>query len=240
LSLLESSHCGTLVVAPEGAPIIYKEIIAKRPMRVEYMPDLDTFLNVDDKVAPYPFKKKFDEARLDPLIIMHTSGSTGFPNQCLSSMERRKANDIIAFSSGEKTNPITFEETMAAHPAVRAAFVGGNNEFQASLLIESTKFPESEEEKVSLIDELWPTVVSANQDCPAHARVLKSFIMLATPDKPFPRAGKETIQRASIPELYAEEFEQLYTTATKAKDAPIMPQQMQEFKSKRRLARLNS
>lgn len=31
---------------------------------------LDIFLNVDDKVVPYPVKKTFDEARLDPLIIM--------------------------------------------------------------------------------------------------------------------------------------------------------------------------
>ncbi|KAF7911608.1 hypothetical protein EAE99_011071 [Botrytis elliptica] len=43
------------------------------------MPDLDIFLNPDDRVTTYPFEKTFAEARYDPLIIMHTSGSTGFP-----------------------------------------------------------------------------------------------------------------------------------------------------------------
>ncbi|KAF7911609.1 hypothetical protein EAE99_011072 [Botrytis elliptica] len=61
------------------------------------------------------------------------------------------------------------------------------------------------------MDTLWPTIQAANRDCPAHARVLRSFIIIASADKPFPRAGKETIQRASVPVLYAEELERLYS-----------------------------
>ena len=430
------------MVAEEGAPAIYKQIIANRPMRVESMPGLNTFLDLDEKVAFYPFEKTFHEARLDPLIIMHTSGSTGFPKpvyvkhgtwaamdayqtippteqgplhsdylrgkrvllnlpmfhgacECfiygmgvyggaipllpppgtrtaeimdmahrydnvfgsvappstlkdfyeipqyfdgvtdrvsflgfaggslskeigdkisqtikvigffgstetaylpcrISDVDdwmyynyspylgqeyrprkdgrhemvivrnkdldlyqsifstfpqldeystadlyeqhpskagywahRGRADDIIAFSSGEKTNPISFEETMAAHPAVSAAFVGGNNEFQASLLIEPKVYPVSEAEKARLLDDLWPTVESANRDCPAHARVLPNFIMLTKLEKPLPRAGKETILRASIPQLYAEEFEELYAHASKARSIPSLPEDLQ-------------
>lgn len=137
-------------------------------------------------------------------------------------VHRGRADDIIAFSSGEKTNPISFEETMASNPAVSAAFVGGNNEFQASLLVEPKVYPASDDEKVKLLDELWPTVESANHDCPTHARVLRNSIILTKPDKPFPRAGKETIQRASIPQLYAEEFEELYANASKARNMPVL------------------
>jgi len=424
-------------VAEEGAPIIYKQIVKNRPMLVKSMPALDDFLNLDENVALYPFDKTFAEARLDPLVIMHTSGSTGFPKpvfvkhgtwaamdayqmippsdegplhseylrgkrvllnlpmfhgacECfihgmgvyggaipllpppgprtaetmdiahrygdvfgsiappstlkdffetpqlfdgitdrvnflgfaggslskeigdkisktikvigffgstetaylpcrISDIDdwiyynysrylghafrprkdgrhemvilrnknldlyqsifstfpqlneystadlyeqhsskpgywahRGRADDIIAFSSGEKTNPISFEETMAANPAVSAAFVGGNNEFQASLLVEPKFYPISDDEKVKFVDELWPTVETANRDCPAHARVLRNSIMLTKPDKPFPRAGKETIQRASIPQLYAEEFEELYASASKARTVPIL------------------
>ncbi|TVY17157.1 Non-canonical non-ribosomal peptide synthetase FUB8 [Lachnellula arida] len=442
LSLLESTQCNILVVAEEGAPTIYKQIISKRQMRTKSMPALDLFLNLDENVAPYPFNKTFAEARFDPLIIMHTSGSTGFPKpvfvkhgtwaamdayqmippsdegplhsdylrgkrvllnlpmfhgacECfiygmgvyggaipllpppgprtaevmdmahrhghvfgsiappsvlkdlyempsyfdgiaarvsflgfaggslsketgdkisksikvigffgstetaylpcrISSVNdwiyynyshflghdyrprkdgrhemvivrntdfdlyqsifstfpqlieystadiyeqhpekpgywahRGRADDIIAFSSGEKTNPISFEETMTAHPEVKAAYVGGNNEFQASLLIEPKVYPASEQQRASLIDNLWPTVETANRDCPAHARVLPNFIIFAKPNKPFPRAGKETIQRASIPELYAEEFEELYANATKARNVPGIPQTVQ-------------
>ncbi|KAF7911607.1 hypothetical protein EAE99_011070 [Botrytis elliptica] len=34
LSLLKSTKCNTLVIADNGAPVIYKQIIAQRPMRV--------------------------------------------------------------------------------------------------------------------------------------------------------------------------------------------------------------
>ena len=69
-------------------------------------------------------------------------------------MHRGSADDIMAFSSGEKTDSISFEETMAAHPAVSAAFVGGNGEFQASLLIQPRPYPAPEGEKIKLLNDL--------------------------------------------------------------------------------------
>ena len=433
------------MVAEEGAPVIYRQIIAKRPMRVKSMPALNTFLDLDEKVAFYPFEKTFHQARLDPLIILHTSGSTGFPKpvfvkhgtwaamdayqtipdneqgqlhsdylrgkrvllnlpmfhgacECfiygmgvyggaipllpppgprtaeIMDMAHRydnvfgsiappstlkdfyetphyfdivtdrvsflgfaggslskeigdkisktikvigffgssetaylpcrisdvddwmyynysrylgheyrprgdeqhemvivrnkdldlyqsifltfpqlneystadlykqhpskagywahcgRADDIIAFSSGEKTNPISFEKTIAAHPAVSGAFVGGNNEFQASLLIEPKIYPATEAEKARLLDDLWPTVESANRDCPAHARVLRTSIMLTNADKPLPRAGKETIQRVSIPQLYAAEFKELYAKLSDARSVPDLQENLRPVK----------
>ncbi|TGO31567.1 hypothetical protein BHYA_0520g00020 [Botrytis hyacinthi] len=73
------TKCNALVIAANGAPMIYKQIIAQRSMRVDSVPDLDIFLNSDDKISHYPFEKTYAEARYNPLI-MHTSGSTEFPN----------------------------------------------------------------------------------------------------------------------------------------------------------------
>ncbi len=47
-------------------------------MQAPSLPDLDYFLE-PGKVLNYPYNKTFDEARLDPLVVLHTSGSTGIP-----------------------------------------------------------------------------------------------------------------------------------------------------------------
>ncbi len=44
-------------------------------MRVLQLPDLEDLLN--DKATPYPYNKSFEEAYNDPLVSLHTSGSTG-------------------------------------------------------------------------------------------------------------------------------------------------------------------
>lgn len=81
LSLLEECHCGTFLVPKTSCPEIVQVLESKRPMRVIEIPDLDYFLKVDEDHAtqPYPFQKSFDEARHQPCLIMHTSGSTGIP-----------------------------------------------------------------------------------------------------------------------------------------------------------------
>ena len=40
------------------------------------IPALDQLL-AEDEVPPYPFSKSFDEAKNDPVLVLHTSGSTG-------------------------------------------------------------------------------------------------------------------------------------------------------------------
>ncbi|TGO51934.1 hypothetical protein BCON_0151g00080 [Botryotinia convoluta] len=63
----------------------------------------------------------------------------------------------------------------------------------SSLLIEPIN---PEWSKGFLLDELWPTIKTANISCPAHARIMsKEFVAFTKPDKPFPRARKGTIIR---------------------------------------------
>jgi len=45
-------------------------------MQTSMVPPLDDWLN---DAAPFPYAKSFNEARWDPLVILHTSGSTGLP-----------------------------------------------------------------------------------------------------------------------------------------------------------------
>ena len=50
--------------------------------------------------------------------------------------------------------------------------------------------------RARLIEDIWPLMQKANQECPAQAEVLKTQILIASPEKPFERAAKGTIQRA--------------------------------------------
>jgi acyl-CoA synthetase (AMP-forming)/AMP-acid ligase II/aryl carrier-like protein len=123
---------------------------------------------------------------------------------------RARTDDIIAFTTAEKLNPITMESTISTNPNVKSALIGGQGKFQASLLIEPHVYPQTEEEKEQLFKDIWPTVLEANRACPAFGRIMKQFIILSNPDKPIPRAGKGTVQRQGALQLYKAEFEELY------------------------------
>lgn len=123
---------------------------------------------------------------------------------------KARTDDIIAFTTAEKLNPTTMESVISANPKVRSAIIGGQGEFQASLLLEPEAYPKTAAEQEKFIKDVWPSVAQANRDCPAHGRIMKGFVMLTNPDKPIPRTGKETVQRYAVLKLYADEFKALY------------------------------
>lgn len=131
---------------------------------------------------------------------------------------RARADDIIVFLNGEKTNPISMEQYIVTHSReVNAALVIGAQRFQAALLIEpaGTDQELSPIERAKLLELIWPTVEEANRDAPSHARIVKSHIIFTQPKKPILRAGKGTIQRSGTLKLYADEIESLYADAEK-------------------------
>ncbi|KAG4420085.1 hypothetical protein IFR04_006744 [Cadophora malorum] len=124
---------------------------------------------------------------------------------------RSRIDDVIVFLNGEKTNPVTFEQEVSRHPEVKAALVVGHQRFEAALLVERIKDTElSALEQEDLIDSIWLVVQDANKNCPAHARVSGSKIMLAAPAMPFIRAPKGTIQRQATLNLYEDKISKLY------------------------------
>lgn len=132
-----------------------------------------------------------------------------------------RADDIIVFLTGEKTNPTSMEERINSIPEVRAALVAGAQRFQAALLIELTAEKVlSAAERAETLERIWPTIQEANKDCPAHAMIDKSHILFVDPNKPIMRAGKGTVQRRPTLSLYAEELEALYADAERIAISP--------------------
>lgn len=127
---------------------------------------------------------------------------------------RSRADDIIVFLNGEKTNPIGMEQhVVAKHSELGGALVVGTQRFQAALLIEpvALEAPLTTAEQAELIEKIWPTVQEANAVVPAHAKVEKALILVV--DRPMIRSGKGTIQRAASIQQYSAKIEELYVNA---------------------------
>ncbi|KAL8696958.1 MAG: hypothetical protein Q9224_002531 [Gallowayella concinna] len=120
-----------------------------------------------------------------------------------------RSDDVVVFSTGETFNPLVMEGIITSHPAVKSALVAGHGKFQAALLVE----PNSTEpvSAGALIDEIWPTVQKANQQCASQGSIAKELILVTAAGKPMLRASKGTVQRKSTLQLYSTELEVLYT-----------------------------
>lgn len=129
---------------------------------------------------------------------------------------RARADDIIVFLNGEKTNPISMEQHITSrNPDITAALVIGAQRFQAALLLETAS--DGMEllpiQRAALIENFWPSIEEANQEAPSHARIAKTHILFTDPDKPMLRAGKGTVQRAGTLLQYADKINALYADA---------------------------
>ena len=114
---------------------------------------------------------------------------------------------------------------MGDHPEIRSALMTGNQRLQPALLIEPVGTMALDiVQRAQFIERIWPSVQEANKECPAHAKVLKTHIMIALPEKPFNRAGKGTVQIASTLELYSQELDVLYKDADQLITPSLHPQ----------------
>ncbi|KAI1500716.1 hypothetical protein F5X99DRAFT_229647 [Biscogniauxia marginata] len=117
---------------------------------------------------------------------------------------RGRADNWIAMSNGLKMDPTEMENTIASHPDITGVLVAGSYRFRLCLLIELR-----EEVDLSL-ESVWPIIEAANKKVSKFGRVPKELVIFATPDKPFLRASKGTIQRRLTVQAYKEEIDRLY------------------------------
>ncbi|KAJ4022702.1 hypothetical protein NW766_001749 [Fusarium irregulare] len=76
LSLFEDTKCNVLYCT-ESFEAVMKPCLEQRKMQLCIIDSIEHFLNVSS--SPFPYEKSIDQARWDPLVVLHTSGSTGIP-----------------------------------------------------------------------------------------------------------------------------------------------------------------
>ena len=75
LNVLEKADCHIFLTAENTE---FGHILSQRTMKTATVPELRELL--DNAPAPmYPYTKKFEQARKDPCLVLHTTGSTGLP-----------------------------------------------------------------------------------------------------------------------------------------------------------------
>ncbi|KAM0490540.1 hypothetical protein ACHAP8_011445 [Fusarium lateritium] len=80
LSLFENTRCHVLYCTESTRPMM-QPCLDKRLMQVLTIDTLDYLLNTS--AAPFPYDRSIDQSRWDPLVVLHTSGSTGIPKPIL-------------------------------------------------------------------------------------------------------------------------------------------------------------
>ncbi|KAF9044199.1 putative aminoadipate reductase [Panaeolus papilionaceus] len=125
-----------------------------------------------------------------------------------------RKDDVITHASGEKTVPAPMENAIMTSPHIRAAIYFGREKNQPGVLIELEDEiaidPAKQTQVIQARNLIWPVVEEANRLAPRFSKVFKELILISSPSKPLPRAGKGTVMRKATLTLYHEEIEAIY------------------------------
>ncbi|CEI67696.1 hypothetical protein FVEN_g9515 [Fusarium venenatum] len=80
LSLFENTRCHVLYCT-DSMRAMMEPCLNQRRMQACTIDSLDHFLNVGS--SPFPYDRSIEQSRWDPLVVLHTSGSTGIPKPIL-------------------------------------------------------------------------------------------------------------------------------------------------------------
>ncbi|KXJ87371.1 hypothetical protein Micbo1qcDRAFT_216469 [Microdochium bolleyi] len=94
LSLFEKTDCDTLLIDSALRPLAQQWLGARPSMQaIEIAPFAEWFT---EEAAPHvPYTKTYDEAKWDPLVVLHTSGSTGIPKPVVPTHGMLGINDQL-------------------------------------------------------------------------------------------------------------------------------------------------
>lgn len=75
LNVLEKADCHIFLMAKNTE---FDHVLSRRQMKTAKVPELQELLD-NNPVPEYPYTKNFEQARKDPCLVLHTTGSTGLP-----------------------------------------------------------------------------------------------------------------------------------------------------------------
>ncbi|KAI9835516.1 MAG: hypothetical protein M1819_001967 [Sarea resinae] len=75
LSLFENTDCNVLI---HPSNLHFRHLLEHRQMRELIIPEVADILD-ESKVPHHPYEKTYEDAKTEPVVVLHTSGSTGLP-----------------------------------------------------------------------------------------------------------------------------------------------------------------
>lgn len=77
VSLMQQTNCSIMLSA---VGVHVHDIINEYPsLKHVEIPELHDLLDTAERPCHYPYRKTFEEAKYDPYLVLHTSGTTGTP-----------------------------------------------------------------------------------------------------------------------------------------------------------------
>lgn len=107
LSLLEATDCDSLYYA-ESFQSIMKPCLDQRTMEAVTIDSVDHLLGVTS--TRFPYSRSVEQARWDPLVVLHTSGSTGIPKPVFVRQGMLSAFDTLQKLPKYKDSTFIFSE----------------------------------------------------------------------------------------------------------------------------------
>ncbi|KAH0833861.1 putative aminoadipate reductase [Lanmaoa asiatica] len=142
-----------------------------------------------------------------------------------------RLDDVLLYSSGEKTVPTPMETMICASPILSGVCMFGRGRNQTGVLVEPR--PEcaidvtDDNQVAEFRNKIWREIEEANKEAPAFSRIFKEMILVTSKEKPMLRAGKGTVIKKATMALYESEIDALYAfveaSAKAGTDVPLPP-----------------
>lgn len=122
---------------------------------------------------------------------------------------RCRTDDLVLLSGEVKMYAGAIEEAIAAHPAIAAAVVGGQQRSRPFLLVEPAAeiSPDAETE---FIQSIWPAVEEENKKHFEAARLQKELVVVVAPGKKVSRTAKGSVDRTATLDAFEQEIDRVY------------------------------
>jgi thioester reductase-like protein len=122
-----------------------------------------------------------------------------------------RIDDLIILSSSHKLRPVEMETAIQGDPLLFGALIVGQGKPEPLLIVEPKPDAFDGNDSEAFIEQIWPTVQEANKLGASYAKIDRSRIIVANPQRPFIRAPKGSIVRKLTTKLYAEDIEAVYS-----------------------------
>ncbi|KAJ3787876.1 hypothetical protein GGU10DRAFT_287503 [Lentinula aff. detonsa] len=132
-----------------------------------------------------------------------------------------RMDSITVLSNGEKTNNRQIETLLLEDPSIARVVVFGSGRFLNGVLLSPSSNlgydPSSDSER--FLDQIWPTIVNANQVLPKHSALVRQLVLVENSNKPFVMSDKGTVRRVETLNQYEGEINAAYSRLNEGEGA---------------------
>ncbi|KUI71888.1 Oxygen-dependent choline dehydrogenase [Cytospora mali] len=122
-----------------------------------------------------------------------------------------RLDDLIVLSSGYKLRPLEMETLIQGNNLLNGALIVGQGKPEPLLIVEPKPGAYCDSgDPQGFVDRIWPTVEEVNQMVPSYAKISRSRVLVADPERPFIRAPKGSVIRKLTARAFLEEIEAAY------------------------------